>query len=459
MDIIICGAGQVGRSIAQQLSRENNSVTVIDKDPMIIAEINNSLDVKGVVGYASHPSVLEMANASDCDMLIAVTHSDEVNMVACQVAHALFNVPVKVARVRHPDYLEPAWQELYSHQHLPIDVIISPEMVVAAAIMRRLHIPGALDSVPFAEGNIQMLGIKCESGAHLSNLPIKIVQERLHKHQIALLGIAQHGKFLLPNANGMLHEQDVIYCVMTKDKVTKLLGLCGHHEQEARRLIILGGGNIGLTIAETIEEEGKAVNMKLIELNRERCEYIYSVLDSNTTIVNGSGLNKDILHECDIDTAEAFVAVTNDDKVNILASLLAKKLGCKRTITLVNTNSYIPMLENLGIDVLVNPRETTVSTILRYIRRGKISGVYSLMDGAAEIIEAEVDTKSKLLGKVIGHLSLPKNMHLAAIWRDNQLVIPQPHDILHEKDHVIMIGMSDVVKQMEQYFAATSQHF
>jgi trk system potassium uptake protein TrkA len=458
MQVIICGAGQVGRSIAQQLSRENNSVTIIDKDAELIAEMNNSLDVRGIVGYASHPSVLEMAGASDCDMIIAVTYSDEVNMVACQVARSLFKVPVKVARVRHPDYLEPAWQDLYLHENMPIDVIISPEMEVAEAIMRRLHVPGALDSVPFADDKIQMLGIKCEPNSPFSNLPLKMVQERLIKNNIALLGVAQNNKFLMPDSTGILHANDVIYVMSADDNVYKTLSLFGHHEQEARRVIVLGGGNIGLTIAQSIEKQDTHVKVKMIELNMERCEYIFGALDK-TVVVNGSGLSADILSECNIEDVETFVAVTNDDKVNILASLLAKKMGAKRTITLVNNNIYIPMLENLGIDVLVNPRETTVSSILRYVRRGKINAVHSLIDGAVEVVEAEIDGSSKLLGKVIGHLSLPKNTHLSAIWRGEKLIIPSKTDILHEEDRVIIVSMADSIKNIEQYFATTSPLF
>jgi trk system potassium uptake protein len=458
MQIIICGAGQVGRSIAQQLAKEKNSVTIIDKDPNLIAELNNSLEVRGIVGYASHPSVLEMAGASDCDMLIAVTYSDEVNMVACQVARSLFDIPVRVARLRHPDYLEPAWQDLYRHNHMPIDVIISPEAEIAEAIMNRLHVPGAIDSVLFAGGSLQMLGIKCESNSTLSNLPLKLVQDKLLKNNVALIGVLQNGKFILPNSNAVLHDNDVIYVIVSNDNINKILSLLGHNEQEARRLIILGGGNIGLTIAQSIEEEARSVKVKLIELSRERCEYIFGVLE-DTIVVNGSGLSRDILSECDVEQTETFVAVTNDDKVNILASLLAKKMGCKRTVALINNNSYIPMLENLGIDVLVNPRETTVSSILRYIRRGKISGVHSLLDGSVEVIEAELNSKTKLLGKVIGHLSLPKNIHLAAIWRENKLIMPNNNDILHEGDHVFIVSMADSIKDIEHYFSATSDYF
>ncbi len=458
MDIIICGAGQVGRSIAQQLAREDNAVTVIDKNADLIREINDSLDVKAICGMASHPSVLERAGAENCDMIIAVTYSDEVNMIACQIARSLFNIPVKVARIRHPDYLDGAWKELYRQDHLPIDIIISPEMEVAAAIMRRLHIPGALGSVPFAGGDVHLLAIKCEEECPLSNLPMKMVRDRMERNNIALLGVIQQQRFRLGQENIILGDQDIAYLVAAKADIEKALALFGHHEEEARRLIILGGGNIGLSVAQTLEKEDQHVKAKLIELDRQRAEYIVGQLET-TTVINGSGLDKDILGECDIDMTETMVAVTNDDKVNILASLLAKRLGCKRTVTLVNNSAYIPMLENLGIDVLVNPRETTVSSILRHIRRGKINGVHSIMDGTAEIIEAQIHKDSQLLGKVVGHLSLPNNVQLGAILRNHQLILPGETDVIHERDDVIMVSMADSVKQVEQYFSTETKYF
>jgi trk system potassium uptake protein len=458
MHIIICGAGQVGRSIAQQLARENNTIVMIDQNPMLVAEVNDTLDVRGIVGMASLPSVLERAGAKNADMLIAVTSSDEVNMVACQVAASLFNIPSKVARVRHPDYLDPEWADLYGKGHIAIDVTISPEMAVAEAIIRRLHVPGALDAVPFAGGDVQVLAVKCEVGCPLSNLPLKLVQEKMLRHHLSILGVAQKGKFRLPTATMILSDHDVVYLVVERKNSDKALTLFGHHEQEARRLVILGGGNIGLTVASTLEEEDEPVKVVMVELSRERAEYIAAKLP-NTVVVNGSGLDKDILAECDIESAETLVAVTNDDKVNILASLLAKRLGCKRTITLVNNTNYIPMLENLGIDVLVNPRETTVSSMLSHVRQGRINGVYSIMDGAAEIIEAEIHKQSKLAGTVLSNLALPKNVYLGAILRAHQLVIPTATDILHEGDIVLMVSLAESIKQLECIFSSKSGLF
>jgi trk system potassium uptake protein len=458
MHIIICGAGQVGRSIAQQLARENNTIVMIDKEPALIAEVNDTLDVRGIVGMASHPSILEKAGAEHCDMLIAVTSSDEVNMVACQVASSLFNIPSKVARLRHPDYLDASWAEMYGKGHIAIDVTISPEMEVADAIVRRLHVPGALDAVPFAGGDVQVLAIKCEASCSLSNLPLKLVQEKMLRHHLAILGVVQKGKFRLPTATMILSDYDVVYLVAERKNIDKALTLFGHHEQEARRLVILGGGNIGLTVATNLEAEDEPVKVVMVELSRERAEYIATKL-SNTVVVNGSGLEKDILAECDIESTETLVAVTNDDKVNILASLLAKRLGCKRTITLINNSNYIPMLENLGIDVLVNPRETTVSSMLRHVRQGRINGVYSIMDGAAEIIEAEIHKQSKLAGTVLGNLVLPKNVYLGAILREHQLFIPSATDILHEGDVVLMVSLAESIKQLECIFSSKSGLF
>ncbi|TAE82751.1 MAG: Trk system potassium transporter TrkA [Alphaproteobacteria bacterium] len=458
MDIIICGAGQVGRNIAQQLANEGNVVTVIDKDADLIADINNTLDVRALHGMASHPTMLEQAGAENCDMLIAVTSTDEVNMIACQIARSIFEIPSRIARIRQPDYLQPVWKDLYRNEHLSIDTIISPELEVAEAIIRRLHVPGALDAVPFGDGEAQMLTIKCEEGCPLSNLPIKLVQERLVKNQVALLGLVQQGKFRIPTKLQMLSEHDVVYVVTEQRTLDRTLALFGHHEKEARRLVILGGGNIGLHVAQKIEEQDAQVRATLIELNRDRAEYIAHKL-KRTDVIHGSGFDKEILSECDIEVADTLVAVTNDDKVNILASLLAKKLGCRRAITLVNNSDYIPMVQDLDIDVVVNPRETTVSSILRHIRRGKINGVYSVMGGVAEIIEAELQQHSQLAGKVMGSLNLPKTMHLGAILRNNRLILPTEQDILHVHDDVIIVSMADSIKHLERYFSPADHYF
>ena len=459
MNIIICGAGQVGQSIARQLARENNDITIIDKNADLIREINDTEDVKAITGMASYPTVLERAGAEDCDMIIAVTYSDEVNMIACQIARSLFNIPVKVARIRQPDYLVPKWKDLYRQNHLPIDTVISPEKAVSEAIMRRLHIPGALNSVPFGEdGEVQVLAIRCEADCPLVNLPNNIFTEKLKKHAIGFLGTVHKNKFLMPDSKVVLHERDIVYLVTEKSNTNKALSLFGHYEREARRVIILGGGNIGLNTAQAIEAEDQHVNVKLVELDRVRAEYAANRL-KQTNVVNGSGLEKNILFECGVEQAETIVAVTNDDKVNILASLLAKRLGCKRSVTLVNNSNYVPMLGNLGIDVLVNPRETTVSSILRFTRRGKIHGVHSILEGTAEIIEAEVQSDSQIVGKVVGNLNLPKSIRIGAILRDHQLIFPEEHDIIHEKDEVIMVSLADSIKRVEQYFTKQDAFF
>jgi trk system potassium uptake protein len=459
MNIIICGAGEVGQSIARQLARESHDVTIIDKNPDLIRHMNESEDVKAIVGMASHPSVLVRAGIEQADMIIAVTYSDEVNMIACQVAHSLFNTPSRIARVRQQDYLQPQWRNLFSDTNLPIEVTISPEKAVSDAIIRRLHTPGAMDSVPFGKSSeVQLLAIRCEADCPLVNVPNSMFIAKLKKHNVGFLGAVHKGKFVMPDAKVVLHEDDIAYLIVEQSNTAKVMTLFGHHEQEARSVIILGGGNIGLSTAQVLEEQDQHVKVRLVELNKERAEYAANRL-KRATVINGSGLEKNILFECGVEKAEIIVAVTNDDKVNILASLLAKRLGCKRSITLVNNANYATMLGNLEIDVLVNPRETTVSNVLRLTRRGKILALHSIMEGSAEVIEAEVQSNSFIVGKVVGNLNLPKSIRLAALLREHQLIFPEAHDIIHEGDEVFMVCLADSIKLVEQYFATQDVFF
>ncbi len=458
MRIIICGAGQVGYHIARQLARENNEVVLIDRDEALIARINDTLDVQAIRGYASYPAVLAAAGAMDADMLIAVTYSDEVNMVACQVAHALFDIPTKIARIRDQNYLLPEWKDLYRHDHLPIDYIISPEVEVAQAILRRLHMPGAIDMFPFADDRLRVLAVRSEKHAPLNNLPLSVIRSRMEGLTLSILGIIHDTKFIMPAPDLILSEGDTVYFVCRSDQVRKALPLFGHHEKEARRLVILGGGNIGLYIAKFLEENEQDTRVKIIELSRQRAEYIADKLEQ-TTVVSGSGLDGDVLTECGIEHTEAIICVTNDDKVNILASLLAKRYGCQRSVALVNNNAYTPLLGNLGVDVIVNPRESTVSSILQYIRRGKIRAVHSIHDGAAEVIEAEVLPTSPLLGKQVGQLKLPKGVVLGAIARKAEILIPDADTVIHEHDLIIILSSAESVKKVEQFFSVSLEFF
>ncbi|MCH2038099.1 MAG: Trk system potassium transporter TrkA, partial [Rickettsiales bacterium] len=346
MKIIVCGAGQVGTSIARQLSYEDNDVTVIDQSVDRIRKITDSIDVNSVVGFASHPPVLEEAGAQYADMIIAVTISDEVNMVICQVAHSLFRLPTKIARVRHQFYLHEKWKDLYREDHLPIDVIISPELEVSRAVNHRLHVPGAIGTIPYAEGRVKVVAVRCEHDSPLANLLTFKIKELAKSIGISILGIVRDQNFIFPRDKEPLLVGDEVYFVADHRKIEEAMILFGHEEKEARRIIIIGGGNIGLYLAEQLEEEDSDLRVRIIELNQKRAQFVAQQLEY-TSVINGSALEQEILEEANVSSAETVISVSNDDEVNILSALLAKRFGCQRAISLINSRSYAPLISSL----------------------------------------------------------------------------------------------------------------
>ncbi|ODN71377.1 Trk system potassium uptake protein TrkA [Methylobrevis pamukkalensis] len=397
MRVVICGAGQVGYGIAERLAAEENDVTVIDTSSRLIGVLRDSLDVRGIVGNGAHPDVLAQAGAEEADMLIAVTLSDEVNMVACQVAHSLFNVPTKVARVRAQSYLQPHWRDLFSTDHLPIDVVISPEIEVGELVMRRLAIPSALDIVRFADGEVVVLGLRCGDDCPVVDTPLRQLSELFPDLGAIVVGISRGGSVFAPKVDDAMLVGDVVYVVMAKDQVRRLLKIFGQDEPEARRIIIAGGGNIGAYVAAAIEKQNPSARIKIIESNAERAVEIADDFE-RTVILHGSALDQAILAEADVDQADTMVALTNDDEVNILSCVMARTLGARRTLSLLNNPSYPSFAKSLGIDAYINPRGVTVSKILRHVRRGRIRGVHTVQNGAAEIIEAEALDTSPMVG-------------------------------------------------------------
>ena len=458
MKVIVCGAGQVGYSIARQLSGEHNDVTVIDQSPDMVKRINDNLDVHGLVGFASEPDVLEAAGAADADMIIAVTFADEVNMVACQVAHSLFNVPTKIARVRAQSYLRPIWRDLFSRDHMPIDVIISPEMEVARSAKRRLEVPGAFDMIPFGDDKLRLIGVRLSDNCSIINAPLRQLTELFPDLNIVVVGIDRIGQMLVPTADDQMLLGDEIFFIAEKRHVSRALSLFGHEEKEARRVIIVGGGNIGLFLAESLERENPSVRVKLVELNRERAEYVAERLE-RTVVINGDALDSEILIEANAANTETVVAVADDDEVNILASLLAKRFGCQRAVTLINNSGYGPLLASLGIDAVVNPRASTVSTILQHVRRGRIRAVHSLRDGMAEVIEAEALETSPLVGVPLREVKLPAGMIIGGVLRGETVVIPRGDTIIQVKDRVVIFALADVVKKVEKMFSVRLDFF
>ncbi len=388
MKVIICGAGQVGWQIARHLSGERNDVTVVDNNPDLVARATETLDVQGITGFASYPDVLDRAGARDADMVIAATYSDEVNMITCQVAHSVFNVPRKIARLRAQSYLDVIYRDLYRQEHLPIDVVISPEKEVAEAALRRLQAPTAFDTERFLEGRATLLGIALEEDCPVLETPLRQLTDLFSTLNATVVGVRREGTLFAPEANDQLFAGDQIYVFSETQDVNRTLEIFGKQVKESRT---------------------DRVRAKIIEMDRPTAERAADSLE-RTVVLHGNGMDQDLLREAGINRADAILAVTSDDKVNILASVRAHAMGCPMSICLVNDPTLVPLMEPLGIDAYINPRQTTVSSILRHIRHGRVRGVYSIGDAEAEVIEAQVLSTSPIAGQMIRDIEFPEGV-------------------------------------------------
>jgi trk system potassium uptake protein TrkA len=392
-------------------------------------------------------------------MVIAVTLSDEINMIVCQVAHSLFGVPTKIARIRNQNYLLPGWKDLYRQDHLPIDFIISPEREVAKAIVNRMHVPGAMNMVPFVDGEVKVIEIRCSRTCGLIGMPLPQIREILLDLNVSIIGLVRQDELIIPTKNDILEADDALFFVTNDRDVKAAMRMFGHEEKEARRIAIVGGGNIGLFLAEYLEKDYQHISVKMIELTKERAEFVASQL-SKTIVINGDALDHEILSEANIESTETIITVTNDDEVNIFASLMAKRSGSQRCITLVNKSSaYATLVNTLGIDVVVNPREITVSSILQHVRSGKVRSAYSICGGQAEIIEAEAFAGSSLVGRAISALDLPQGVIIGMIAREKKTIVPKDDEIILEGDRIIVLSLTGQLKKVDKIFSARQDYF
>lgn len=458
MRVIICGGGRVGYGIAERLAAEENDVTVIDTSPELVRIVRDTLDVRGFVGHGSHPEVLEAAGAQQADMIIAVTLHDEVNMVACQVAHSLFNVPTKIARIRSQSYLQKHYSDLFSHANMPIDVIISPEIEVGDMILRRIALPGATDVVRFAEGNVLSVAIECLEECPVINTPLSQLTELFPDLPATVVGVSRDGRLFIPHSGDQLLAGDLAYVVVEHSQIRRTLALFGHEETEARRIVIVGGGNIGLYVAKKLEEREDRTRIKIIESSAERAGDIADKLH-RSVVLHGDALDEGILTEADVRESDLIVALTNDDQVNILVSAMAKRMGCKGNLALLNNPSYHEFTRSLGIDAYVNPRNVTISKVLQHVRRGRVRAVHSVSRGAAEIIEAEAMETSPLVGSALRDLELPDGMRIGAIFRDSKVMKPSGSLKIKSGDRVVIFALQSAVRQVEQMFRVSLEFF
>mgnify|MGYP001472643441 FL=1 len=450
MKVIICGAGQVGEQIARHLSFEKNDITVIDNNSELIGHLSNTLDISGITGCASHPDILEAAGARDCDMIIATTKSDEVNMVVCQVSHSIFSIPRKIARIRSQSYLETNYSDLYRAEHLPIDVIISPEKEVAAAAVSRLETPSAFEIETFLNGGAQLIGISLNSNCPVINTPLRQLSELFSNLSAIVLGVRRNSKLFVPKPEDQLFSGDQVYVFSTIIDRQRTLEIFGKDMKRGNRLIIVGGGNVGLNVAKTLEQTDRnKFHCKLIEKNRGQAETVADSLE-RTVILNGDGLDLSLLEEANIGQVDAILAVTDDDKTNLLTCTRAKSSGCPLAICLVNDSSLNSLLEPMGIDAYINPRATTVSSILRHIRHGRVRAVYSVGDAEAELIEAQVLGTSPLAGKILKDIDWPKEVLVGAVMKKDEIIIPKSDTVFSEGDIIILFYRTKDFEQVEK---------
>ena len=462
MNIIICGAGRVGFTIAKLLSEQGHSITVIDQSSEDIKKIDDILDVKAIVGKATYPSILEKANASEADMIIAVTRNDEINMLICQIAFSIFNVQKKIARIRSQDYLNPKFTKVYNKENLPIDVIISPEIEIAKSLQRKLEAPGALDNVPFADNKIRLLEILINKNCPLINIKLNELTKKFPKLDANIMGVIRNGKFTILKKNDVILNADKAYLIINSSQMSDTLNAFGHNEKISKKILIVGGGNIGLNLAKNLEETFESARVKIIEKNKERAEFIANELN-NTIIINGDGLDEDVLLEANLDEVETVLALTNDDEDNLMVSVLVEKftkdkdvLNNKRTMALINKPNYSLLQTSLKIDDLIDPRLNTVSSILKHVHKGTIETAYSILNGEYEVIEAEIIETSELINKELKNSDLPDDIRIGAILRGSDVIIPRSDFIFKKEDVVVFLAKKNLLQVVENMFRISS---
>ncbi|MGP9805221.1 Trk system potassium transporter TrkA [Paracoccus sp. NSM] len=458
MKIIICGAGQVGWQIARHLAGERNDVTVIDHNADLIRRATDALDVQGVTGFASHPDVLDRAGARDADLIIAATHSDEVNMVTCQVAHSVFQVPRKIARLRSGAYLDAIYSDLYRTEHLPIDVVISPEREVAKAALQRLSAPSTFDVETFLKGRVHLLGIDLEPDCPALNTPLRQLTELFSSLRAIVVGVRREGRLFAPEPGDQLFAGDQIYVFAHVDDVARTLDIFGKPPRKQERLVIIGAGNVGLAVGRALEARADRIRAKLIERDRARAEFAADRLE-RTIVLNGDGLSVELLEEASVSSADAVLAVTDDDKTNILASIRAKQAGARMAIALVNDPTLVPLMGALDIDAYINPRATTVSTILRHIRHGRVRDLYSIGDAEAEVMEAQVLSTSPMAGRTIRDIEFPEGALIGAVQKGDRIVMPAADTRIDEGDLVLIFALTADVPEVERLLQVSIDFF
>ncbi len=458
MQIVVCGAGKSGSSIAEKLSQLGNEVTIIDSSPNLVKNLTSKLDIRGVVGHGAHPDILERAGARDADMLIAITSSDEVNMLACQIAHSIFEVPKRIARIRDKSYLNPSHQDLFTSEKLPVSVIISPEKEVAKNVLRRLEIPGAIENIPFIEDKLKFLAVKIEDNCPIVETEIGELTNLFPDLKTVIVGLLRDGEILIPKTNDKLIINDIAYIICPKELSRRVVSIFGHPEKEARKVVLIGGGSVGSEVATMIDYSAAKINLTVIENNASNASFLADKL-KNVTVLKGSGVDRDILHEADIKNTETLVSLTDSDETNFLSAAFSSSEGCKRSLALLNNSDFQSLIKSLKIGEFIDPKAITISSILRHVRKGHIKRIYSLTEGNAEVIEGEVSVSSELIGPSIEEMQLPSGLRIGGIMRKDKFIMPTGSTCIKEGDEIVIFSRSECIHMVEKFFRVSPDFY
>ena len=454
MKIIILGAGQVGGSLALSLANENNDITVVDTNAAVLQDIQDRADLRTIVGEASHPSVLAQAGAKDADMIIALTNSDETNMVACQVAYTLFHTPTKIARIRAVEYL--SYSDLFVQEALPVDVLISPEHLISQYIQRLIEHPGSLQVLDFADGKIKLLAMRAENEGPLIGKRLQDIWEAMPETEAKVVAIYRNNKSITLHSEGHIQADDEVFFLASSSNASLITEKLRATDKSYKRILLAGGGNIGLHLAQSLENN---YQVKIIERYPERADYLSETLNK-AIVLHGDTADQDMLREENIENMDVFCALTNDDEANILSAMLAKRLGANKVMSLINRPSYVDLVESGTIDIAISPQQVTLGTLLTHVRKGDIVSVHSLRRGAAEAIEAVAhgDKKtSKVVGRNIEQISLPSGATIGAIARGDNVIMAEADITIESEDHVVIfLADKSGVKDIEKLFQVSA---
>lgn len=450
MKILILGGGQVGGTLAENLAKEAFDITLVDHSSARLAELADRLDIQTVEGWASHPDVLRRAGADDADMLVAVTSSDEVNMIACQVCYSLFRTPTKIARIRSTSYM--SRKGFFSKEHMPIDVLINPEQVVTNHIHELLRHPGALQVLDFADGRVQLVAMRAYYGGPLVGQALSLLREHMPNTDTRVAAIFRRGRPIIPQGDTVIEADDEVFFIAAREHIDAVMAELRKVERPYKKIMIAGGGNIGAKLAQAVEND---YGVKLLEYSMPRARFLANAL-TKTVVLNGDATDRDLLLEENIEQCDAFCAVTNDDEVNIMSSLMAKRLGVRQVFTLISKPAYVDLVQGGDIDVAISPQQATTSSLLSHVRRADVARVHSLRRGAAEAMEAIAhgDAKSsKVVGRRISEIDLPVGTSIGAIVREDDVLIAHDDVVVEPDDHVILFLVDkQQVRAVERLF-------